>query len=241
MLPRSLAFDEMRMREQVPPPRVRFAAARHYASSSSSRTIVIPEGSLMIKRAKIPKNAKVLTELGTKRPDAVPYDPVVPFEMLWVVTNGSIRKNFLWIAFRNSGIYVASGGSGSHHTSYHSDGRLHSKTNKQVWFSRQERSWEQLQQPLLIQNSTSSIADDALEAFELRHFRDHPVDSVLYLDNRVLPRYISYHVYAVPPFRHGDIHLINDWPASFHMVTHTNPWIAVVIYEQTHRPKRPRG
>jgi hypothetical protein len=192
----------------------------------------------VVKRASIPADAKVLVELGTKRPDLVPYDPLVPFEMLWVVTNGKIRRKFLWVTFRNTGIYVASGSPESLHTSYHTDGTLHWKRKDDVFSSQKRDPLEQLKEPVLIQSGTTSIANDALEAFEMREFRDHPVDSVLYLDNRVLPQYICHHVYAVPPFRHGDIHLINDWPASFHLVTHTNPWIAVVIYEQTERPKR---
>ncbi|PSH04316.1 MAG: hypothetical protein CXZ00_08150 [Acidobacteria bacterium] len=195
----------------------------------------------MVERAKIPADAKILIELGCKRPDAVPYDPIVPFEMLWVVTNGKIRRKFLWVTYRNTGIYVALGTPNSSHASYHSDGTYHWKTSTgQVIAEQRRQAFGQLSEPVVIQNGTVKIQDDALENFEMREFQDHPVDSVLYLDNRVLPPYIAFHVYAVPPFRQGDIPLINDWPASLHIVTQTNPWIAVVLYEQTNRPERPK-
>jgi hypothetical protein len=195
-----------------------------------------------VKRASIPQNAKLYVELGTRRPETVSYDPILPFEMFWVVTNGKIRRKFLWVTYRKTGIYVASGMPESSHTSYHTDGTFHWKTSKNHVLSKQQKSpLDKIQQPVLIQNGATSITDEALELFEMREFKDHPVDSVLYLDNRVLPESIAYHVYAVPPFQHGDIHLMIDWPASLHVVTQTNPWIAVVIYEQTNRPKRPDG
>jgi hypothetical protein len=46
-------------------------------------------------------------------------------------------------------------------------------------------------------------------------------------------------VWAVPPFRDGDVPLLTVHPAHIHVVTHTNPWIQVVIYEQGQRPPLP--
>lgn len=191
-----------------------------------------------MKRASIPEDAKVLLEIGTKRADVVPYDPITPFEMLWVVTNGKERRNFIWVAYRNTGIYASLGIPGFPHASYHADGTYHWKHRNKIVASQRYPPFDHLDKSVTIMNGGTSIADDALSQMSLRQFKDHPVDSILYLDNRVLPSFIHYHVYAIPPFRHGEIPLIVDWPATLHIVTQTNPWIAVVIYEQTSRPPR---
>ena len=190
----------------------------------------------MIKRASIPPDAKVLVELGTSCPTVVPYDPIAPFEILWVVTNGKVRRNFIWVTYRKTGIYAALGIPGFSHASYHADGTYHWKHRNQVIASQKQPPFDQLDKPVSILNGTTTITDDVLTQMSLREFKDHPVDSVLYLDNRVLPSFIAYNVYAIPPFRHGEIPLIADWPATLHIVTQTNPWIAVVIYEQKSRP-----
>ena len=73
-------------------------------------------------RAKVPQDAPILVEVGSQRPDEVAFDPFESFEMLWVVTNGRERRQLLWVCARKSGIYVAYGGPGRIHSSYHSDG-----------------------------------------------------------------------------------------------------------------------
>jgi hypothetical protein len=79
-------------------------------------------------RAQIPPNSRIYVELGSKYPTEVDYDPIAPFTILWVVTNGEIRRKFLWVTIRKSGIYVADGGPDNFHTSYHTDGRFHWKS-----------------------------------------------------------------------------------------------------------------
>jgi hypothetical protein len=191
--------------------------------------------------SKLPDDASTLTALGTKRPAKTGYAPFVPFEMLWVVTNGQVQRNLLWVTVRPSGIYVASGGLVPLHTSYHSDGRFHWKWRRQKIQVETKPPLQDLPRPVLIQSGAQSITDEALERFKLTKFRDQPVDSVIYLDNRVLTEgvpYISYNVWAVPPFRHGDVPLLTEWPAQIHLVTHTKPWIEVVIYEQGREGRR---
>lgn len=186
-------------------------------------------------RAKVPENSKVYVELGTKYPTEVDYDPFVPFQILWVITNGQVRRNFLWIAIRKSGIYVADGTPFNVHTSYHTDGRFHWKSKKHTQVFEKRPPLQNLSEPIIIQNATASINDDSLDLFELAHFEDRLVDKILYLDNRMLPDWINYEVLAVPPFRHGDVPLLSIWPAHIHIITHTNPWIEVIIYEQGKR------
>jgi hypothetical protein len=95
-----------------------------------------------------------------------------------------------------------------------------------------ETSLGEFREPLIIQNATTNIGDQALEGFELAEFSDQPVDSIIYLDNRMLPLYVAYEVWAVPPFRMDILPFHTHSPAHVHFVTHTNPWIAVLIYEQ---------
>lgn len=186
-------------------------------------------------RAKVPKQARILVEVGSSRPEEVAYDPFGPFRILWVVTNGRTRRNFLWVTVRRTGIYVAFGGPGHAHTSYHVDGRFHWKANGRTVELEQKPPLPEIEKPILIQSATTVITDDVLRRFELTRFADRPVDRVVYLDNRVLPEAIYYHVWAVPPFHHGAVPLLTDHPAHIHVVTHTNPWIQVVIYEQGQR------
>jgi hypothetical protein len=187
-------------------------------------------------RARVPTDARILVEVGVRRPIEVAYDPLGPFRILWVVTNGRTRRNFLWVTVRKTGIYVASGGPGPSHTSYHADGRFRWKANGHTVALEEKPPLPDIGTPVLVQSATTVIRDDALRRFELTRFVDRPVDRVVYLDNRVLPEAISYHVWAVPPFRHGDVPLLTVHPAHIHVVTHTNPWIQVVIYEQGQRP-----
>jgi hypothetical protein len=186
-------------------------------------------------RARVPQNSNVLVELGGKYPTEVGYDPFVPFEILWVITNGQMRKKFLWIAIRKSGIYVADGTPFNVHTSYHTDGTFHWKIKKRKQVFDKIPALPDIPKPILIQNASTSIDDDYLVSFNFANFEDRLVDEIIYLDNRKLPNGINYHVWAVPPFRHGEIPLHTDNPAYIHIITHTNPWIEVIIYEEGKR------
>jgi len=194
-----------------------------------------------VTRAKIPHDANILVEMGTNRPKEVAYDPFGPFKILWVVTNGDVRRNFLWITVRKSGIYVAFGGPGDLHTSYHADGAFHWKAGEHTIKLDRKPPLPDIPEPVLVQSATSVINDEALDRFELTNFIDKPVDRVVYLDNRMLPEAIYYHVWAVPPFQYGIVPLLTAHPAHIHVITHTNPWIQVVIYEQGEKRRTELG
>jgi len=180
-------------------------------------------------------------ELGGERPAEVAYDPCGPFRMLWVITNGRVRRNFLWVTSRKTGIYVAFAGPGSIHTSYHAGGEFHWKIDGEKMEFGRRPPLAGLETAQLIQSATSIIDNEALRRFRLSRFADKAVDRVVYLDNRMLPRAISYEVWAVPPFRHGTVPLMIEDPAHIHVSTHTDPWIQVVIYEQGKRPSVSRA
>ena len=178
-------------------------------------------------------------EVGRSRPTHCEFDAFSPFQILWVITNGTTQRNFLWITMRKTGLYVAFGRPGLMHTSYHSDGRFQWKSEQHTTRFENRPPLGKIQAPILVQSSTTGIADDALNLFQLPSFEDKPVDKVVYLDNRMLPEAVFYQVWAVPPFRHGEVPLTTDNPAHIHVVTHTNPWIAVIIYEQGTRVSSP--
>lgn len=182
-------------------------------------------------RIPIPKGAKILVELGTEQPQQAAYNNTSPFQLLWVITNGTIQRKFLWITVRKTGIYVAFGGPGNIHTSYHTDGQFHWKMNDISQELGRRQPLPNLTEPILIQSATTAISNDVLERFELTIFDASPVNSVIYMDNRMLPHAVYYHVWVVPPFKHGDVPLMIDDPAHIHLCTHTNPWIEVIIYE----------
>jgi hypothetical protein len=188
-----------------------------------------------MKRAEIPPEANILVELGTTRPAAMKFRPLEPFQMLWVVTNGRVRRNFLWMTLRKTGFYVAFGGPGHMHTSYHANGRYHWKSDEHTEELPPLPPIATLDKPILVQNATTVVSDQAIRAFRLKGFSDKPVDRVIYLDNRKLPKAICYHVWLLPPFQHGKVPLFTDHRAHIHVVTHTVPWIQVVIYEQGER------
>jgi hypothetical protein len=188
-------------------------------------------------RARIPGDGKILVELRSERPSEMGYDPFAPFSMLWVVTNGVVRRKFLWVTVRKTGIYVAHAGPDSFHTSYHTDGTVHWKSKKHRLSVGARPPLPAITEPVLVQNASTAITDEALERFQLARFEDQTADTVIYLDNRMLPDWLYYQVWAVPPFRHSQIPLMTDQPAHIHLVTHTYPWIGVVIYEQGERRK----
>jgi len=166
------------------------------------------------------------------------FDAFGPFEILWVVTNGTTRRNFLWVCTRKTGIYVAFGGPGDIHTSYHSDGNFHWKAGGNTIDLGSKPPLPSISEPVLVQSATTVITDDALQDFELASFDDRPVDRVVYLDNRMMPDAVHYHIWAVPPFGHARVPLITEHPAHIHIVTHTIPWLQLVIYEQGQRKAR---
>jgi hypothetical protein len=188
-------------------------------------------------RAPIPGNAKILVEVGSNRPSEMGYDPFAPFRMLWVITNGVVRRKFLWVTIRKTGIYVAHAGPDSLHTSYHTDGTVHWKLRKQKLSVGTRPALPNISEPILVQSASMAITDEVLDKFQLAKFEDQTADTVIYLDNRMLPGGLHYQVWAVPPFRHSEIPLMTDQPAHIHLVTHTCPWIEVVIYEQGTRRK----
>jgi len=188
-----------------------------------------------MQKSKVPPGANVYVELGNKLPREVNYLPTIPYRLCWIITNGVIRKRFLWIVVRKTGIYVALGMPDGIHTSYHNDGRFQWRSKE---LSIDERfkcrpPLDKLDKPILIQNATSSIDDSILDGFDLSNFsEDELINEIIYLDNRALPQTIYYEVWAVPPFLHSQVSLHTDSPAHLHMVTHTNPWILVLIYDQ---------
>jgi hypothetical protein len=186
-------------------------------------------------RAKISDHAKILVELGKTRPLEMGFDPFGPFKILWVITNGVFLRNFIWVKVLKTGIYVALGVPGGSHTSYHTDGTFHWKTNGRTVLKDRRHPLPDIPEPVLIQNGTTSLDNETLDGFELTEFGNQPVDRVVYLDNRMLPDWVWHQVWAVPPFRHGDVPLLTDHPAHIHLITHTNPWIQVVIYEPEKR------
>ena len=190
-------------------------------------------------RVRVPSEAKILIEVGGRRPTEAAYEPFSPFKILWVITNGAVRRNFLWITVRQTGIYVAFGGPDHMHTSYHSDGEFHWKSDHHTVQLERRPPWPDISEPILVQNAATAVTDDVLERFDLTAFDDRRVDRIVYLDNRMLPTGVFYQVWAVPPFRHADVPLITESPAHIHITTHSNPWIEVIIYEQ--RPRRDSG
>jgi len=182
-------------------------------------------------RIPIPKVAKLLVELGSK-PRETEYDASEPFQLLLVITNGLVQRKFLWITLRKTGIYVAFGGPGSVHTSYHTDGNFHWKVGNIAQDLDRKPPLPNIATPILLQSATAGISNDVLDKFELTEFNDISVDRVIYLDNRKLPNSVYYQIWAVPPFMHGDVPLMIDEPAHVHFCTHTQPWLMAIIYEQ---------
>jgi len=192
-------------------------------------------------QASIPPEAAILVEVGSHRPHKVAFDAFGPFKILWVITNGTTRRNFLWITLRKTGIYVAFGGPNHMHTSYHTDGSFHWKADNHVVELGQRPPLPDIPKPVLIQSATTVVTDETLDRFDLASFEDGPVDRVIYLDNRMLPEALQYEVWAVPPFKHGTVPLMTEYPAQIHIATHTIPWLKVIIYEQGPRRGNPDG
>ena len=123
------------------------------------------------------------------------------------------------------------------HASYHTNGRFHWKTDTFTQELVSQPPLPNIPGPVLMMSATTSISDDVLGRFKLAEFRNRRADRVIFMDNRMLPENLHYEVWAVPPFKHGDVCLMTNHPAHIHISTHTNPWIEVVIYEQGPRKK----
>lgn len=184
-------------------------------------------------KAPIPSNASILVEVGTDRPTETSYEAVDTYQICWVITNGDLRRKYLWINRRPSGFYIALGMPRGIHTTYHQDGKRHWKIGSggQRTDLKNGLPFDSLSGAVLVQNATTSITDDTLDDWELAEFNDEDIDRVFYLDNRQLPDYLYYEVFLVEPFKHSEISLHTDKPVHFHLLTHTLPWIAVLIYE----------
>lgn len=182
-------------------------------------------------RAKVPPETRVLVEVGSQRPSEVAFDPLGPFEMLWVVTNGKARRKLMWVCSRQTGVYVAFGFAGHAHVSYHIDGTFHTKVAGQKVHHEKRLPLHEIQEPILFQSGTVAIHDEVLARLGLPGFRDRRVDRLIYLDNRGIEA-VHYQIWLVPPFRHAEVPLRTDSPGDIHVVTATIPWLEVVIYEQ---------
>jgi hypothetical protein len=78
-------------------------------------------------KAKIPPEAPLWVELGSTTPGEVSFEAKEPYSIAVVITNGKIRRKFVYINRRRMGIYVAHGRPGGFHESYHADGKRHWK------------------------------------------------------------------------------------------------------------------
>jgi hypothetical protein len=193
-------------------------------------------------RAKIPSDVPLLIEIGTSRPQEVQYRAKQPYSILILITNGKIRRKFLHINRRRSGIYIAHGREGGFHESYHLDGKRHwrGKGINEETGSEEDFGYDLPTGPPLakltgyvtLHNATAVVANNALRGYAQFKERDGPYDKIVYLDNRSLPEAVSYDVVLVEPFRHGEIPFITSWPLHVQLFTRCVPWIALLIYEQ---------
>src|SRR5262249_29500203 len=191
---------------------------------------------------KVPADVPLLSEVGSGRPDQVAFDAKEPYNIAIVITNGSIRRKFVYINRKRSGIYIAHGLPGGFHESYHSDGKRHwntkginEETGKEEEFVTDFPSGPPLDQftgSQRLHNSTTVVSDDFLENFSEFAESDGPFDKIVYLDTRAFPEAINYEVILVEPFRHGLIPFLTQWPVHFQLFTRCLPWIALLIYEQ---------
>jgi hypothetical protein len=131
-------------------------------------------------RIPVPTGARVYVELGTKVPTETAYEAFGPFSLAWVITNGSVQRSFLWVTVRRTGIYVAFGGPGHRHTSYHVDGKFHWKSDGCKQELGHRPPLPDIPEPVLIQSATTVVTNDALDRFDLAEFRDRPVDRVIF-------------------------------------------------------------
>ena len=162
-------------------------------------------------RARIPPDVPLMVEVGTQRPSEVCYEAKLPHSILILITNGRIRRKFIYITRRKSGIYVARGHEGGFHESYHAVGKRHWKgsgineeTGLEEDFGYKLPSGPPLENItgyVTLQNATTVVANRALRGYARFKERDGPYDKIVYLDNRSLPEAVSYDVMLVEPLR----------------------------------------
>jgi hypothetical protein len=155
-----------------------------------------------------------------------------PFSVCWVITDGKRRWKYLLINRRKSGIYVAMGLKGGIHSSYHADGTRHWKIGRKT-ISKLGNGppLEEVKGCIQIASSGSTIETKALGDYA--EFKDETADKIIYIDNRTFGPGVGASVYMVEPFAHGQIPLHTDQPSFFYLITHTVPWIAVVLTDQS--------
>jgi hypothetical protein len=81
-----------------------------------------------------------------------------------------------------------------------------------------------------VTNASFGVSDDVLDRFDFPDFNDERVDELVYIDNRRVGS-VNFEVLLVEPWHHAQLPIISDWPAQIHLTTHTDPWLAVVLYD----------
>jgi hypothetical protein len=154
------------------------------------------------------------------------------FKVCFVITNGIIRKKFLWISRRKSGFYIAFATPGGIHQSYHQDGKSHMKVGKSEKVSdlANRPPLDSIVDAHFVTSGGFLINDDALDLLQLPEFKDEQIDRVIYLDNRLL-KGVSFQIWLVEPWKQAQVPLIMDKRAHMHLFTHTQPWLAIVLYD----------
>lgn len=181
-------------------------------------------------RARIPREAKILVEVGTSRPKETLYDAQLPFSICWVITDGTHRWKYLWIIRRKSGVYVAHTLPGGFHESYHADGTHHWKKEDGTTIPLSKGlPLDQLKAYVTLGTSSADIRSQTLVSMGLSEFADEAVDKLIYLDSRTFGPHAHTQIHLVEPFRHGEVPLHVDRPCHYFLVNHTIPWILVTI------------
>lgn len=193
-------------------------------------------------KAKVPRDVPLLVEPGSARPVEVTFDAKEPYSIAIVITNGSTRRQFVYINRNQSGIFIDHGSPGNSHESYHTDGKRQWRfrgINEETGSDYEEVSdlptgppLDQLTGVLPLQTVTAVVSDEFLGNFSEFSDRDGPFDKIVYLDSRALPHAVNYEVVLVEPFRQGLIPFHVHWPCHFQLFTRCLPWIALLIYEQ---------
>jgi hypothetical protein len=183
-------------------------------------------------KARVPPSAVVWRELGKGPAQEMAFVGVCPFSACWVITDGKRRWKYLHINRRKSGIYVAMGLKGGFHSSYHADGTRHLKMGrKTITMLKKGPPLEEVKGYVQIASSGSTIETKALRGYA--KVKGVSADMIIYIDNRTYGPNVGASVYIVEPFAHGKIPLHTDQPSFFYLITHTVPWLAVVLTDQS--------
>ncbi len=183
-------------------------------------------------RTRVPADAKILVEVGTPRPTETSFDARCPFSVCWVITDGQRKWKYLWINRRDTGLYVAHTLPGGFHESYHSSGQRH-------WADASGNRTALPQGPPLdaisghipLGNRGSNISTESLSRSGISEYNEEPIDKVIYLDNRTFGPWVNSTIFLVEPYKHGDIPMHTRHPCFYYLITHTNPWLVVTIYD----------